>query len=99
MLVGAGFSALNPSLLFGLVDVLLYLLVEEGEPGSVGEWARMVSRSRMRSLAESERLGIMFGMLPLGTNCLVASRRMRLNVPSPVLQEVGGSKAAKRSSV
>ena len=36
MFVGAGFSALNPGFLIGLVDVLLYLLVEEGEPGIGG---------------------------------------------------------------
>ena len=59
----------------------------------------MVSRSRMRRLEESERLGIIFGILPLGMNRLEASRRTCRNKYSPVLQEMGGSMAAKRSSV
>ena len=59
----------------------------------------MLSRSRMRRLEESERFGIIFGILPLGTNRSVASLRTCLNKPSPVLQEIGGSMAAKRSSV
>ena len=57
------------------------------------------SRSRMSCLVVSERLGIMLGILPLGMYRLVASRRMRLSVASPVLHEVGASMEEKRSSV
>ena len=53
----------------------------------------------MSCLVVSERLGIMLGILPLGMYRLVASRRMRLSVASPVLHEVGASMEEKRSSV
>ena len=56
-------------------------------------------RSRMSWLVGSERLGIMLGILPLGMNSLVASRKMRLSVASPVLHDVGASLEEKRSSV
>ena len=41
----------------------------------------------------------MLGILPLGTKRSVASRRIPLKMPSPVLQEVGGSFAERETTL
>ena len=67
--------------------------------GWVGWEDRRASRSSISRLVESGRLGMKFGMCPLGMWCLAADWRIRRNWTSPELQEEGSSRRANLSSV
>ena len=67
--------------------------------GCVGQEERRASRRWMSRRVLSERLGIKWGMCPVGMWCLEAVRRVWRNWDSPVLQEEGTSSEANASSV